>query len=191
MTSFDEYFDAIGASSALRERVLRITRQYGALGTDGFDGVFVSEYVDDSGDRIYESVWLFTDDTAMEARLAGETEDMDQVRLRGNLERWQVSRRDYDFGTPKDSSRLTASVSWVGDVSGTLKATGANCEWLRRLIAERFAPNLHERNDMAKSKVTGARAAKAASKVLRDARTSKSSKSSSGSSLGQHSNKKK
>ena len=137
-----EYLAELGAPEALVERVERLVGTYQGLLTEDIESIYVSEYRDEDADRTFESLWLFSEHFAMEAKLLGETEDQfDFVPHKEAVRHLVVRKRAYDLETATDASRMSVEIWFVDQRYGILKATGANCLNLRTILTRHLLPN--------------------------------------------------
>ena len=77
----------------------------------------------------------------MEAHNFTSEYDIDLVPITKIL-RFAISFKEYDFNKATLESRLTVYFSLFGVISGTLKATAENCDYLRNIIYTYLKPNL-------------------------------------------------
>ncbi|MGO9178015.1 MAG: hypothetical protein ACLQBX_17040 [Candidatus Limnocylindrales bacterium] len=137
------YLDLIGATDVLRERTEAMMGLYEAFLTIEPSSVFVSEYPREDGSRAYESLWLFTDKLAMEARIPTPgDEQFDFVPIAHGVRHLVVEAKDYDLRAASEASRMRVEM-WLGDqLLGELKASGLNCDSLTAIVATYLVPNL-------------------------------------------------
>lgn len=136
---FEAYLADIGATAALRERVERALGWYLRVVGDHAEAIHVSEQAGDEGSRVYEALWIFAAGSASELSLVGDDVSIDEVATSGNIARWELKARDYDFGEPTDAARCTLEITFRNDQFGYLNASGKNCRWLVRLTKERVS----------------------------------------------------
>ena len=138
-----EYLDAIDATAALRDRAVGLLSLYQAFPEVTPEDFFVSEYPQEDGSRVFESLWLFTDRLMMEAKIPGEgDEQLDFVPLVHGVRHLVVQAKDYDLRTTSEASRMRVE-AWVSDARvGELRASGSNCDRLRAVVARYLFPNL-------------------------------------------------
>lgn len=142
-TIVEAYFASLGLTDALSDRFATLVALHERITQTPVEDVFASEYVSDEIGRVFESLWLFSGDLAMEAQTSIEDGDrFDLVPVRRSVRHWIVEMRDFDLVTATENSRMSMEV-WLADNRvGTLRASGANCEQLFRIGAERIRPNL-------------------------------------------------
>jgi hypothetical protein len=136
------YLSSIGSPTALRERAEALLALYESLGVEP-SGFFLSEYRQEDGSRIHESLWLFTDDLAMEAKLpAAGDERFDFVPLARALRHLIIETKDYDLTKASDGSRMHVQLWLDSERVGELRASGDNCDSLRAIVGKYLLPNV-------------------------------------------------
>lgn len=137
---FVEYLGSVDMAEILIARVRTIYEFYQTTSPCEIEDIFVSEYINDQGQRVYESLWFFAQQSYMEAKQFASQDDFDFMR--GRLIRWQVQKHDYDFDSDATiKSRLALRFQSPSGVSGNLKASGKNCEHLKSIMVKYVIPN--------------------------------------------------
>jgi hypothetical protein len=109
---------------------------YEAIGFTNCDP-YVSETLDDDGNRNFDSLWLFNETSTMEAELTEAADDqLDGAPLTGKLVRWATRSRDYDFVRATAESRLKLELWYSDSIFGDLSGSGQNCDRLRDLMVK-------------------------------------------------------
>lgn len=139
---FEEYLADIDATTALRERIERALGWYLRVAGDQAEAIHVSEQAGDEGSRVYEALWIFAAGSASEVSLVGDEVSVDEVSTLGNIARWELKARDYDFGDPTAAARCTLEITFRNDQFGYLNASGKNCRWLVQLTKQRVSPGI-------------------------------------------------
>lgn len=138
-----EYLESIGVAAAHQERAQQLLALYQTFPDVEPTGFFVSEYPQEDGSRIYEALWLFSDRLAMEARFASPgDEQLDFVPLTKAIRHVIIQTKDFDLVTPSDGARMRVE-AWFSDTRlGELRASGPNCEALRKVVNSHLLPNV-------------------------------------------------
>jgi hypothetical protein len=137
------YLETMGMASAHQDRVQQLLALYLRFPDARPTAYFVSEYPEDDGTRVYESLWLFSDRYAMEARYPGAGDErIDFICLQKGVRHVVVEVKAYDLATPSPASRMRVEAWFTGNRLGELRASGANCEALRAIVSEHLLPNL-------------------------------------------------
>lgn len=128
--SFEEYLRQIGIENASFERAEFVITLYTKLLPEEIRDIFVSEYTEEDGTRIYESLWIFTENFVCEARNFLKDNDIDIARKEKEITytRWRM--KEFNFEGVREKSRLSLDFVIRRDVTGQLKASGENCEML-------------------------------------------------------------
>lgn len=144
---FTNYLKAIGMTNILIERVESIFSFYQELCPDEITGIFVSNSVKKDGTNVFESLWFFTDSRfVMEAFKFASTDDdsFDILSTEKGVCYCKIDKRDFDFETATDESRLAVEVWYneIEDLMVTLTASGINCTYLKDIIFRYIKPLL-------------------------------------------------
>lgn len=143
MSDLDDYLDQIQAPEALRARIQELLDAYRRIVDLSSADVFVSDVIDDEGNRSFPSMWVFTDHAAYEAQLSsGNGDELDGTPISGRVVHWVSRTRDFSFAEVVDSSRMHVEVWFPDELFGELKATGANCARLAKILRDRIEANL-------------------------------------------------
>lgn len=140
---FEDYFREVGITELFLDRARAVLAFYAGIGVEEVMDVFVSEYVDAEGRRVYESLWLFTLDYAYEAKDFLTADNFDGAPLPGRIEYWKITKTEYDFQTTFDRSRMALEFLFLGGYNKcSLKASASNCSHLRDIFRRHVLPNL-------------------------------------------------
>ena len=137
-----DYLKNIGFQDPLLNRADSALRFYSDVACMTIRQIFVSEYHDSEKGRVYEALWVFSEDCAGEATLVAKEENFDLIRIRNNIDRWYVEKTDFAFDDKAtDASRLSVSFV-VSGIGGDLKASGNNCLRLAEVLRTFIVPGL-------------------------------------------------
>jgi hypothetical protein len=136
------YLELVGSPKAIQERAESLLAVYESLGVQP-SGFFLSEYRQEDGSPVHQSLWLFTDDLAMEAKLPTTGgEQFDFVPLARAIRHLVVEATDYDFAKASDESRMRVEVWFDGQRLGELRASASNCDLLMTVVGRYLLPNV-------------------------------------------------
>ena len=144
-TEHRSYLQQVGLGNQYIERVRTL---YGLVSTISpiaeVADIFVSEYVQANGVRVYENVWFFTAEAyhAIEAHNFISEDNVDFVTLKGRIKQFFVQKQKYDFERATEESRLNVEFRTDLDVIGKMKASKENCDHLRDIVLKYLRPNL-------------------------------------------------
>lgn len=139
---FEDYLVEIGITGPFLERAKTVLAFYAGIGIGEVEDVFVSEYVNPEGRRVFESLWLFTRTYTYEAKSFLSADVFDGAPLARRIDYWTISRAEYDFDTATDQSRMALDFTLAGRNPCHLKASGRNCSHLRHIFTRHVLPNL-------------------------------------------------
>ena len=92
-----EYLRSVGFHDPLLQRADSVLRFYNEFAGIAIDQIFVSEYLDSDKGRVYQSLWVFSEDYIGEALIVGE-ERLDLIPLSRNFDRFEIKKTEFDFG---------------------------------------------------------------------------------------------
>ncbi len=141
---FSKYLDSIEAPQVVRGRVDQIHGFYQILCPEEITDLYISEYVEDSGRRQYESLWFFSSSYCMEALQFVSQVKLDMIGLHDSVYRWAATAAEYDFKKATSASRLSLDIEFGGDLRGSLKASSENCDFLVGVLRQHLIPNMKQ-----------------------------------------------
>jgi len=142
---WSKYLKSIGIKGPFLKRVEEVLDFYQQVYPNQIQDIFVTEYLGNDGNREYESLWLFSETFAMEAKqFLKEKDDYDSVSLRQQVEYWTIKKTEYDFHKASTKSRMMLKFELLSGVGGTLKASQGNCDYLKAIFSKHIIPNAIE-----------------------------------------------
>lgn len=140
-----EYLESIGIKEGpFLKRVEEVLDFYQQVYPDQIQDIFVTEYLDNDSNRQYESVWLFSETSTMEAKQFLKEDDYDSVSLRQQVKYWTINKTEYDFHKASTKSRMMLKFDLLSGIVGTLKASQENCDYLKAIFFKHIIPNAIE-----------------------------------------------
>ena len=134
------YLQSIGFKEPLMDRAEEVVRFWTEIVEIKPSFLFVSEYKS-GGNRVYESICLFDEDSVYEAIEFSREDNFDCVPLRNRIIRWNVQAKNFNWVSPNAGSRLKLDI-WFGPNSlWSLKASGNNCSSLAELLTTYIVPH--------------------------------------------------
>lgn len=139
---FVRYLESIGTSQTLRERAETIFQFYRHLCPEEIVTIFACDYIGGDGARVFGALWFLSDNYAMEAKEFMTKDDFDITPMAKNRMYLRIQKEEYDFQKATDKSRL--HIEWTVNerLTGVLKASKENCDFLRDLIRQYVAPRV-------------------------------------------------
>lgn len=142
------YLESIGIQELFLKRVEKVFDFYQKVYSDQIEDIFVSEYIDEDGNRQYESMWLFSTTSAMEAKNFLQEDNFDSTSLRKQVKYWSIKKTEYDFTKATTKSRMVLNFGLLSGISGLLKASKENCDPLKSLFMKYILPNAIENQSL-------------------------------------------
>lgn len=143
------YLESIGIQRPFLERVEEVLNFYQQIYPDQIEDIFVAEYFDKDGNRQYESMWLFSTTSIMEAKKFPREDDFDSALLRKQVKYWSIKKTEYNFTKATAKSRMVLYLSLLSGNSCNLKASRRNCDHLKSLFMKYILPNTIESQRLA------------------------------------------
>jgi hypothetical protein len=135
---FETYFNDIAIPKVLRNRIALIAEFYEITCLEPIADIFVTDYIADEEGRRFENAWFFAEHYVMEAKQFASQDDFDSMCFQ-LVNRWQVSKNDYDFVKAVPSSRMTLHFS-MDRCNADLRAAQENCDYLRDIMMKYVVP---------------------------------------------------
>ncbi len=143
-TEWAEYLESIGIKELFLKRVDEVLDFYVKVYPSEIQDIFITEYSDKDGNRQYESVWLFSETSIMEAKQFLKEDDFDSAAARKQVKYWKVQKEQYDFKQASAKSRMTVTFTLTTGIGGQLKASRENCDHLKTVFFKHIVPNVME-----------------------------------------------
>jgi hypothetical protein len=140
--NFEKYFEDLSLTAPIRTRVEEVLGQIRAACPEEIVDILISEYVQQDGSHIHQSVWAFSKNLVSEGGLlTGDSIRFDIVRLDRKVEQVTIDQRDFDWNAPaRVQSRLTVDVRFqLMGLAAHMQASGPNCEVLRDIVKKYLA----------------------------------------------------
>lgn len=142
---FNDYLKSIGLKEVSIKRIEDIYQFYEEILKkldDEVQDIFVTDYISKDETREYESLWFFSQNYCMEAKLFLSQDNFDIAP--GKKVAWiQVKKQDYDFVKANEKSRLF--IKYLFNTAAgvaSFKASKENCDYLKEIYLRRILPNL-------------------------------------------------
>jgi hypothetical protein len=144
MSELTDYYNDLGITQPIIERVDAARALVTALGVSQVDDFFVSEYIQEekgAQTRVYESVFFFYKNYIFEAKnfIQGDTIDCTTLDC---FHYWEVAKKSFDFQTATDQSGLRIQLGYGMHLQCHFKASGKNCLKVWSVFSERIRGHL-------------------------------------------------
>jgi hypothetical protein len=143
---FKQYLAALGMAQAFSERIDETISFGQFLCPDEITGLFVSDYRENDGTRVFPSLMMFSDRHVLEAKQFAKEDNVDIIPLKDNLVWIELKKENYDLQNATENSKFFLTGYFATDVgqslSFSLKGTGENCDYLAKIFRAFIEPNL-------------------------------------------------
>ncbi len=140
MEKFNDYLESIGIGSIIKEIIEKHYNFYSQVLSVDITDIFISEFVNSEGNRVYENLWFFNDTHFMEMKnfLSEDDYDMDTLYFHS----WNIKKTKYDdVNNPISDSRIYIDGSMPERRHATFKASGTNCKDLFGIFQKHIMTN--------------------------------------------------
>lgn len=146
---FTEYLRKIGIKGTLEKRIIQMCEIMYELypgDSEEIDGIFIEDYQDESGQRVYEHLLLFSNYFAIERSNIFEDESLIGIyRLELPLITVKLAKEHYNLKRTTKNSSLSIeyiySAGADGKYSGVrLRGSKENCKYLMQIHEKYFVP---------------------------------------------------
>jgi hypothetical protein len=141
---FVKYLDSIGITETLHKRFETIIEFYEETYSVKIADIFVSDYIEKEGNRVYQHLCLFSEDYFMDAKLFLQQDDFSVTPLRGKIVYLSIKKAEYDFKHANDNSRVNVFALTSDHTNISLQCSKENCDHFKEIILKYFIPNLQK-----------------------------------------------
>jgi len=141
---FNEYLKTLGMTDVFCQRVESIYDFYVGVLPEKITDIFVSEYLNNDGSRVFENLWIFTPNYTCEAKSFISIDNFDIMPIE-SVTRWELQKENYDFIKATEKSRLQVNFNLKHNLTGRLKASQYNCDNLRYIVLTYISKQLVNR----------------------------------------------
>lgn len=136
---FLEYFKSLGIEEPVVPRIETIMEYFNRFfPEEEIIDVFVSEYVEKDGTRIYEDLRFFGKDRDLLARNFMNVDEFYIARHERGIVSLKIEAKNYDFKKATDKSRLSVRKFYTYPSINEQKASMGNCDHLLRICQKYF-----------------------------------------------------
>ncbi len=136
---FIDYMEIIGMPKVFIDRAGTIHDFFNMLYPETIDDIFIEDYIDDEGSRIYKNLVFYT-----KSAIVFEVENFiteEKYSIFSNCERilwYDITKSNYDFIEANEKSRLYIELRTTTNSHISLKASKENCNYLRDIFNKYF-----------------------------------------------------
>jgi len=140
MEKFLPYLDSIGISNRpLLDRIEFLYKIAQFLCPEEIEDIFVTDFINNEGERNYENLWFFSQNFVTEAHNFSSTYHVDVAPI-DRIYRLELSFDNYNFKKATPSSKATVRFKIQEEIRGNLKASGYNCDSLKDILTKHLKP---------------------------------------------------
>lgn len=141
---FNLYLQGIGLTSTIIDRVTEIHNFYTNFLKQEIEEIFVSEYINPDGSRIYENLWFFNKTHCFEAKQFILNDDFDIDYYSNQIISFNTTKRDFNSIdlSYNENSRMNLTFYFNANRVGNLKASKINCKSLAEISLNYILLNL-------------------------------------------------
>ncbi|WP_406660587.1 hypothetical protein V7O66_12195 [Methanolobus sp. ZRKC3] len=138
---FLEYFEKIGIGVILQEKIEEIYNFYQNVCSEKIEDIFIDEYINADGERVYEDINLFSESFVMVSNNFIKLPDFFMCSLKNNVAFWAMEKIEYDFIEANEKSRMNLRVSFNSDANASFKGSKENCDHLKKIMMKYIVTN--------------------------------------------------
>jgi len=142
---FEEYLKAINIPNAIIGRIESLFPYIQCVCPEESTTLFVKEYLQEDGTRVYESVIFFSENFVCEAKQFVTEINVDVTPIKNQIHYMELKIQDYELRNPNDKSRfyLEAYFRPGSIVHLVLRASKENCDYALQVLSNILKPNLN------------------------------------------------
>lgn len=141
-TKFIPYLNEVDiVSSALLKRIELIYTLFSDMCPDKIEDIFIDDYLKEDGTRDYESLWFFSNLYGLEAKKFLTQIDLDITPIKQQITYWSAKIQDFNFKESSEKSRFNLHFRLLQGITGDLKASKRNCDYLQVIIVKYIKAN--------------------------------------------------
>lgn len=142
----NKYLESIGITGPLLKKVDEIADFYTKYLGIEIENVFISEFSNKDGSRIFENLWFFNKSFCYEAKLFNLQEDYDCDLIKDAIFSFTIKKVDFDIiqNITNENSRMFLDFALKNSSTGRggeLKASKENCKQLSFIFKKYILPN--------------------------------------------------
>lgn len=142
---FNTYLSSIGLTEVMIGRITSLFDIYQMImkeKNEEIEDIFISEYVNKEGSRVYQNLWLFSNKYFMTTENYEYSENFNLGYSFKSLNNLVIEKEEYNFKETNEKSRLTIKYIKTFGFRSELKASKENCTSLRNILMRHILPNM-------------------------------------------------
>jgi len=137
-----KYCKSIGLTAPYLERTEALYEMINEAIKDEFVDIFIEDYIEQEGTRIYSCVSFFGKRFYAEIEEFLTKDEIVFCDINMIAKAIRVKKQDYDFKKATEKSRLNIDIIFDFHTTANLKASKENCDFLWNIINKYFIPCL-------------------------------------------------
>jgi len=144
--TFKAYIKSLEMGEGALGRIDGIFKFYKEFCPEKVGSLFINDYIDENGNRNWDSLFLFSGNFIMEAKLFLQQDSFDITPMAKQIRYIEVKSIEYNFKKAKTDSRIFVALTFLDMITARLKGSGKNCDSLKQILLKHFTPNLIKEN---------------------------------------------
>jgi len=143
---FESYLQQLQLSNVVRSRIDEVLiLNYNMINKEIIE-IFMGEVKSVIGRKTFTSLWLFTDEFAIECKEFLSKNDFDIAPYKNRIQYCSIKADNSDFSTYDINSFIEIKLHFIDSITGTLTASGENCQHAYELYKSLIIPNVTKVN---------------------------------------------
>lgn len=139
MTNFQHYLKSLDLEHAeFLDRIEDSLSLCKELCPENILDIFISEYIDSDGKRIYESIWGISEKYILEVKDFRLSQNIDICNYPDQVAYIDIQMDNYNLKDCIENSRMSVRVRFKNALAAQFKASGNNCAFLKDIIFNYF-----------------------------------------------------
>lgn len=139
---FESYLQQLQLTDIVKSRIKEVLiLNYNMINNEIID-IFIGEVKSVIGRKTFTSLWLFTSDYAIECKEFLSKNDFDIAPYKNRIQYCSIKAENFDFTTSDVNSFVEIKLHFIESITGTLTATGENCQHAYELYKKLIIPNV-------------------------------------------------
>lgn len=141
---FSGYIDKLNISSTMRNRIDKVLIMNQKIINDDFKDIIINDTKNQDGALNYNSLWIFSEKYIIECKNFMSETNFDIAPLRKNVSYAYIKTSNFDLDSASLASTIEVYFSFEKDFSGTLTASGINCNQVIKIYKTYIIENIKD-----------------------------------------------
>lgn len=139
---FSEYIDKLNLSRIMRERIDEVLIMNQRIISDDFKDIIINDTKSQDGEINYNSLWIFSEKYMIECKNFLSENNFDIAPLNKKIYYAYIKPFKFNLISADSSSSVEVYFNFSNSLSGTLTATGLNCNQVLKIYKTYILKNL-------------------------------------------------